>query len=66
MAAFPGWGGKLALAAAGVRADLAALWLLPKFLAKRREVRRLARLRGRELADLLRREAPAPALMYGQ
>ena len=66
MAAFPGWGGKLALAAAVVRADLAALWLLPKFLAKRREVRRLARLRGRELADLLRREAPAPALMYGQ
>jgi GT2 family glycosyltransferase len=66
MAAFPGWRGKLALAGAIVRADLAALWLLPRFLAKRREVRRFARLRGRELAEVLRREAPEPAAMYGQ
>lgn len=66
MAAFPGWRGKLTLAAAIVRADLAALWMLPRFLGKRREMRRIARLRGAELAALLRREAPAPAAMYGQ
>jgi GT2 family glycosyltransferase len=66
LAAFPGWRGKLSLAAAIVRADLAALWLLPRFLAKRSAIRRIARLRGRELAELLRREAPEPAAMYGQ
>lgn len=66
LAAFPGWRGKLTLAGAILKADLAALWLLPHFLAKRREIRRIARLRGRELAELLRREAPQPAAMYGQ
>lgn len=66
LAAFPGWRGKLALAGAIVRADLAALWLLPRFLAKRREIRRISRLRGRELAEMIRREAPEPAAMYGQ
>jgi hypothetical protein len=47
-----------------VRADLAALRLLPRFLAKRWAIRRIARLRGRELAALLRREAPEAAAMY--
>jgi GT2 family glycosyltransferase len=66
MAAFPGWRGKVTLAMAVARADLAALWLLPRFLAKRRAIRRIARLRGRELAALLRREAPEAAEMYGK
>lgn len=66
LAAFPGWRGKLTLAGAILRADLAALLLLPRFLAKRREIRGIARIRGRELAELLRREAPEPAAMYGQ
>ncbi len=66
LAAFPGWRGKLVLASAILRADLAALWMLPRFLAKRREIRRIARIRGGELAALLRREAPEPAAMYGQ
>ncbi|OYW07502.1 MAG: hypothetical protein B7X34_10835, partial [Acidobacteriia bacterium 12-62-4] len=66
LAAFPGWRGKFVLAGAILRAGLAALWLLPRFLAKRREIRRIARIRGRELAAILRREAPEPAAMYGQ
>ena len=64
MAAFPGWRGKLKLAWAMFRANLAAVSMLPRFLAKRREIDRFARIRGRGLADLLRREAPSAAAMY--
>ena len=64
LAAFPGWKGKLSVGWAMIRANLAALWLLPRFLGKRREIDRLARIRGRELANLLRREAPNAAAMF--
>ena len=64
LAAFPGWSGKSRVAWAMIRANLAALWLLPRFLRKRRDIDRLARIRGRDLAKLLRREAPTAASMF--
>jgi len=64
LAAFPGWQGKFRVGWAMIRANFAALWLLPRFLSKRREIDRFARIRGRGLATLLRREAPTAAAMH--
>lgn len=52
---YPGWRGKLVMAGALIRGDLAALAMLPKFLAKRREVRRFRKLSPAEVRALLRR-----------
>lgn len=65
LAAFPGWRGKLMLAWTVLRADLAAVCLLPRFLAKRRGIAKFAKLRGKALAELLERESPAATAMYG-
>ncbi len=53
MVRFPGFGGKLRLAWAVVYADLAALRLLPRMLAKRRDVRRIAKLTPRQIRRLI-------------
>jgi GT2 family glycosyltransferase len=53
MARFPGLGGKLRLAWTIVRADLAALRLLPRMFGKRREVRRIAKLTPVEIRRLI-------------
>ena len=53
MARFPGLGNKLRLAGTIVRADLAALRLLPRMLRKRREVRRLAKLTPTQIRRLI-------------
>lgn len=53
MARFPGFANKLRLAWAVVRADLAALWMLPRMLKKRGEVRRLAKLGPAEVRRLI-------------
>ena len=53
MVRFPGFGGKLRLAWAVVTADLAALRLLPRMLAKRADVRRIAKLRPRQIRRLI-------------
>ena len=52
---FPGPGGKIRLAAAMVKGDLAALRLLPRMLRKRREVNRIRRLSPAEVRALLMR-----------
>jgi hypothetical protein len=52
---YPGLRGKLRVAIAMARGDLAALWMLPRFLRKRREVAAFRRLSSRELTALLRR-----------
>ena len=52
---FPGFRGKLAMAGALLRGDLAALRLAPRILAKRREIDRLRKLTPAELRQLLRR-----------
>lgn len=52
---FPGWGGKWRVATAMIRGDLAALRLLPKFLRKRRQMRRYRRLSPAEVRALLLR-----------
>ncbi len=52
---FPGLRGKLRVAMAMIRGDLAALRLLPRFLGKRRDLARIRKLSGPELRALLRR-----------
>lgn len=52
---FPGWRGKLALAAALIRGDLAALPLLPRMFRKRRELRRIRKLSPRQVRELIMR-----------
>ncbi len=52
---FPGPRGKIRLAAAMVKGDLAALRLLPRMLRKRREVNRIRRLSPAEVRALLMR-----------
>jgi GT2 family glycosyltransferase len=55
MARFPGLGNKLRLAGTIVRADLAALLLLPRMLRKRRKVKIIAKLTPREIRRLILR-----------
>ena len=55
MARFPGFGNKLRLAWTIVRADLAALRLLPRMLRKRRDVQRISRLTPAEVRRLILR-----------
>lgn len=50
---FPGWKGKLQLAMALVEGDLRALWLIPRFLRKRRQMRQIRRLSPSEVRQLL-------------
>jgi GT2 family glycosyltransferase len=52
---FPGLRGKLAMACALLRGDVAALRLAPRILAKRREIDRLRKLTPAEVRQLLRR-----------
>ena len=54
MARFPGVANKARLAAAILRADLAALRLLPRALRKRREIRRIAKLTPGAIRRLIR------------
>jgi len=53
MARFPGFTNKLRLAWTILRADLAALRLLPRMLRKRRDVRRLAKLTPAQIRRLI-------------
>lgn len=53
MARFPGLGNKLRLAWTILRADLAALRLVPRMLRKRATVRRIAKLKPGEIRRLL-------------
>jgi GT2 family glycosyltransferase len=53
MSRFPGIPGKLRLAAAILRADFAALLVLPRMLRKRRAVRRIAKLTPSEVRRLI-------------
>ncbi|MCS6954046.1 MAG: glycosyltransferase family 2 protein [Bryobacterales bacterium] len=53
IARYPGWRGKLQVASALLRGDLAALRLIPKMLAKRRQLRRIRKLTPRQLRRLL-------------
>jgi GT2 family glycosyltransferase len=50
---FPGWGGKLRMATALIKGDLAALRLLPRMLRKRTAIRRLRRLTPGEVRRLI-------------
>jgi len=50
---FPGWRGKLTMAGALLRGDLAALRMAPRMLRKRREVDRMRRLRAGEVRRLI-------------
>jgi GT2 family glycosyltransferase len=64
MVRFPGLWNKLRLAWTIVRADLAALRMLPRTLRKRREIRRIARLTPAEIRRLiLDSRIPARALI---
>ena len=64
MARFPGWGNKLRLSYAIVRADCAALRLLPRMLRKRAAVRRLAKLSPAQIRRLiLEHRIPVRALI---
>ena len=64
MARFPGFANKLRLAWTILRADLAALRLLPRMLRKRREVRRIAKLTPAEIRRLiLENRIPVRALV---
>jgi GT2 family glycosyltransferase len=64
MARFPGLWNKIRLAGTIVRADLAAVLMLPRTLRKRREVRRIARLQPAEVRRLiLDNGIPARALI---
>lgn len=55
MRRFPGWRGKLRVAAALLSADWQALKLLPKMLRKRRELGRYRKLSPRQVRELLLR-----------
>ena len=50
---FPGWGGKWTIARALVRGDLEALRLASRMLRKRAEIRRIRKLSGREVRQLI-------------
>ena len=64
MARFPGLANKLRLAWTILRADLAALHLLPRMLRKRREVRRIAKLTPAQIRRLiLENRIPVRALV---
>jgi hypothetical protein len=64
MVRFPGLANKLRLAWTIVRADLAALRLLPRMLRKRRQVRALAKLTPAEIRRLiLQNRIPVRALV---
>ena len=64
MARFPGLANKLRLAWTILRADLAAVSLLPRMLRKRREVRRIAKLTPAEIRRLiLENRIPVRALV---
>jgi len=52
-ALFPGWSGKWRLLKGLLWGDCEALWMLPKMLRKRRDVRRLAKLSPRQVKQLL-------------
>jgi GT2 family glycosyltransferase len=52
-ALFPGWVGKWMLLKAMVLGDWEALWMLPKMLRKRREVRRIAKLTPKQVKQLI-------------
>jgi GT2 family glycosyltransferase len=52
---FQGIEGKWRVAGAMLRGDLQALRMLPRFLRKRREINRIRKLSGKEVAALLRR-----------
>jgi GT2 family glycosyltransferase len=52
---FPGLSGKVSAATALLRGDLQALWMLPRMLGKRRELRRLRRLTPRQVRGLILR-----------
>ena len=64
MARFPGLANKLRLASTILRADLAALRLLPRMLRKRSEIRRIAKLTPEEVRRLiLENRIPVRALV---
>jgi GT2 family glycosyltransferase len=64
MARFPGFANKLRLAWTILRADLAALRLLPRMLRKRRDIRRIAKLTPAEIRRLiLQNRIPVRALV---
>lgn len=52
-ALFPGWRGKLRLAAALLWGDLEALLMLPRTLAKRRQLRSIRKLNGQQVTELI-------------
>lgn len=52
-ALFPGWAGKWRLLKALALGDWEALWMLPKMLRKRRDVRRIAKLTPRQVKQLI-------------
>ncbi len=52
-ALFPGWGGKWRLLKGLALGDWEALWMLPKMLRKRREMKRLARLTPAQVKQLI-------------
>ena len=52
-ALYRGVSGKLTLAAALIRGDLAALWLLPRTLRKRRDIERIRKLSPRQVRELI-------------
>jgi GT2 family glycosyltransferase len=51
---YPGVSGKIRMAWAMVRGDLAALWMLPRILLKRREIERFRKRSDAEVLELLR------------
>ena len=51
---FPGLTGKWRLATAMVKGDLHALWMLPRFLRKRRHIESIRKLSPAEVRQLLR------------
>ena len=55
MSRYPGWRGKAVMALALLRGDWQALWLLPRMLAKRKEIHRFRKLTSAEVLGLLRR-----------
>jgi len=52
-ALFPGWRGKLRLAAALLWGDLEALTMLPRTFAKRRKLREIRKLTGKQVTELI-------------
>ncbi|MDQ6663893.1 MAG: glycosyltransferase [Acidobacteriota bacterium] len=52
-ALFPGLRGKWTVARALIQGDLEAIWMLPKMLRKRREIRKIRTLSGKEIRRLI-------------